>query len=576
MGNNILRDNDASSSDEIQISDPKPVIKEVVQKYDDIDFDNIQPTHQDGRVYCPCGANFSSELIYAYHVETTNSSKCNLYAREKKDTTGWTQRMVNIVPYANKTQNAVIDHGKSHGLFVTIQLEANFDHKKLKRCLAKIPSWTSSLCTEFAEPIVSVVGITSGLWKRWDSKPPKHLKKFKNIGGKDNNNNSNDQPLFPASDEDIFLFIKSNRIDLCNMLSSKILVNIKSAGLKTFGQTIGFGHNPTKEFRPNMGRDLTGFIDGTRNPDHLLRALVDQTLIFPLDDDGNHVAGSYMYAGKFIHNLEKFHKLSDKEKSSIIGRDITKVKSHRGYDDRAENPRLDEEYYRSKDQKTGEVFDSRFHTLRGHGSMYRQAMPFISGPDQGLYFICFSRSLVEIDNALKRMAGHFQGDGSTDAVLDITRAVTSNYYYCPSLEELKSLRKNDNELNPNDEEDVGMTSEKKLRIVAEYCTNCGYFTIYQKVKQIIESVCSDVEFIENPKNPRLASFELSTFDGFLLFSKLSLPDGMNNYPHCFPTSAKLQKKLREYLKLEDKDYTDEEKSSLVWGSSGWEDIMDTQ
>jgi putative iron-dependent peroxidase len=568
MGNKTFTE--SSSEEEVTISNPTP-IKEYTPNFGEINFDDIQPVIEDGRVYCPCGANFSNEYIYAIHAETTNSGRCRLYDKERKDVTGWTRRMVNLVPYANKMQTAVIDHGKNHGLFVPIQLEANFDHAVVKSVLSKIPRWTKKLGQDYKEPIVSVVGITSNIWKRWDPKPPKHLKQFKEIKNKDKS-----EVLFPESNEDLFIFVKCNRIDMCNMLTTKILSDLKKAGLKSFTQTIGFANNPTTDFQPNMARDLTGFIDGTRNPDHLLRALVDQTLIFPLDDDSNHVAGSYMYSGQYIHNLEKFHQMTDGEKSQIIGRDYSKIKSHRGYDNRVENPRLDEEYYRSKDQKTGEAFDSRFHTLRGHGSMYRQAMPYISGPDQGLYFICFSRSLAEIDNALKRMAGHYQENGSTDAVLDITRAVTSNYYYCPSIEELKGLKKNDNVLEINTaviEENMG---EKTLRIVAEYCTNCGYFTIYQKVKNIIESVYPDVEWIENPKNPRLASFELSTHDGFLLFSKLAQPDGMNNYPHCFPTSASLKSKLRTYFNLPEEQYSEDDKKAIVWGLSGWEDIMDTE
>jgi putative iron-dependent peroxidase len=562
MGNTFT--NDKEDSDEMDVGYPEKIEEEPLQ----FDLNNLQPIKRDGRIFCPCGNNFSSEYIYSIHAETTNSGKCKFYDTERRDSTGWTQRMVNLVPYANDCQRGVIDHGKTHGLFVPIQLEANFDHAELKSILSRLPRLTKKISEEYNEPIVSVVGITSGLWKKWDPKPPKHLKKFTEIKVSMNDGGV----VFPESGEDLFLFVKSNRIDLCNMLTSRVLVKIRKVGLKRFSQTIGFANDPTKDQSPNMGRDLTGFVDGTRNPDHLLRALIDQCLVFPGDDDGNHVGGSYMYAGKFIHNLEKFHGFSNEEKSQIIGRDISKTKAHKGYDNRAENPRLDEEYYRSKDQKSGIPHDSRFHTHRSHGSMYRQAMPFISGEDQGLYFICFSRSLAEIDNSIKRMAGHFQKDGSTDAVLDITTSITNNYYYCPSIQELKNLRKNDLILTPNEDVEIQTSNDDKLKIVAEYCTNCGYFTIYQKVKQIIESVCPDVVFIENPKNPRLASFEISTEDGELLFSKLALPDGMNNYPHCFPTSAGLKTKLYKYLKQPVPKFDDSEKNPIVWGLSGWEDI----
>lgn len=262
-----------------------------------------------------------------------------------------------------------------------------------------------------------------------------------------------------------------------------------------------------------------------------------------------------------------------KKKSQLVGRDYSKVKSHKGYDHRAENPRLDVEDYHFKGQRDGENVESTFHTNRGHGSMYRQAMPYISTNDQGLYFICFSRSLNEIDMALKRMAGHFSKNGSTDALLEITRAVTSNYYYCPSLEELSTLK--DTPVLEQIVEKIVQDKETDLNVIFEYCTNCGYFTIYQKARAIIESVYPKVKIIENPKNPRLAAFEIYTEDGFLIFSKLAQPNGMNNFPECFPTGKLLKNKMREYQHLEpitDNDLTEEDKKPVVWGLTDWEHL----
>jgi len=281
-----------------------------------------------------------------------------------------------------------------------------------------------------------------------------------------------------------------------------------------------------------------------------------------------------MYAGRFIHDLLKFHTLNDGEKSKIVGRDYSKVSNHDGYDNRAENPRLDVDEYHFKGQRDGEYVESSFHTNRGHGSMYRQAMPYISSTDQGLYFICFSRSLNEIDMAIKRMSGHFSKDGSTDSLFDITRAVTSNYYYCPSLEELEKLTETPvlEEVN----EKIVVEKDTDRKIIFEYCTNCGYFTIYQKARAYIEKVYPRANIIENPKNPRLAAFEIYTEDGYLIFSKLSLPNGMNNYPECFPTGALIIQKLRDYLKLpplRDEDFSEEDKKPIVWGLTDWEDLF---
>ena len=87
--------------------------------------------------------------------------------------------------------------------------------------------------------------------------------------------------------------------------------------------------------------------------------------------------------------------------------------------------------------------------------MQRHAMPYRGVTEEGLYFIAFSRSLQELENSLKRMAGQEAEvykvfklinkwkDGSSDKLLSITKAVTSNFYYTPSLMELKRLGEQD-------------------------------------------------------------------------------------------------------------------------------------
>lgn len=91
----------------------------------------------------------------------------------------------------------------------------------------------------------------------------------------------------------------TTRQDLCYELALQVLIGL-GPNVARKEQTFGF--------RYMGGRDLTGFIDGTRNPDHLLRALVDVTVIFPDDDVTSHEGGSYMYAGKYVHNLPKVKK----------------------------------------------------------------------------------------------------------------------------------------------------------------------------------------------------------------------------------------------------------------------------
>jgi len=258
-----------------------------------------------------------------------------------------------------------------------------------------------------------------------------------------------------------------------------------------------------------------------------------------------------------------------KKKNEIIGRDYDLEQSHVGYDKRPENPRLDEEEYRSKQVRNGAPSPNAYHTNRGHAAIYRQAMPYVEGDKEGLYFIAFSRTISEFDNALKRMAGQFQPDGSLDNLFKITMAVTSGYYYVPSLVELRELPKAELLTTvPIVPVTVEESGKKKIRIIAEFCTNCGYKTIFLEKKKVLEALSPDIEIIENPQNPRLAAFELYTEDGKLLFSKLALKDGMNNFPHCFPTNQQLVEKVKEVLNIEvPEKYNDSEKT--MWGMSNW-------
>eukprot|EP01043_Picozoa_sp_COSAG02_P000398 COSAG02_NODE_7_length_64539_cov_120.393482_31_plen_186_part_00 len=57
----------------------------------------------------------------------------------------------------------------------------------------------------------------------------------------------------------------------------------------------------------NDGRDLTGAIDGTKNPDATLRTVVEQASIGPRDyPDGAHLGGSFVFCSKFAHRLADF------------------------------------------------------------------------------------------------------------------------------------------------------------------------------------------------------------------------------------------------------------------------------
>jgi len=98
-------------------------------------------------------------------------------------------------------------------------------------------------------------------------------------------------------------------------------------------------------------------------------------------------------------------------------------------------------------------------------------------------------------------------------------------------------------------------------------------------KKVIESLLPNVEFILNPKPPRLSAFEITLqYNGKVIWSKLANPDGMNNYSHCFPTNYQIAKNLVESLipdviTMDDrldiiiKKFDPQEKTN--WGDTNW-------
>eukprot|EP01125_Pyxidicula_operculata_P015187 TRINITY_DN5134_c0_g1_i1.p1 TRINITY_DN5134_c0_g1~~TRINITY_DN5134_c0_g1_i1.p1 ORF type:complete len:592 (-),score=164.93 TRINITY_DN5134_c0_g1_i1:107-1882(-) len=488
------------------------------------------------------------------------------------------------VPFINDTQRGVFAKDKNYGVFVSVRLIDNYNDEEVLHAISSVPEITERLNQELTEKtsIVSAIGVASHIWRRYDQSPPSKLKTFQQKVAKDG------RVVFPATGGDLFLFARANNIDDLYELTKQVKFSF-GKNLKSFERYTSFTHDPTKKFNPNSPKDLTGFVDGTRNPDHLLRALVDETIIFPSDEEKRHVGGSYMYVGRFVHHLEKFWPMSSEEKSDIIGRNYDVIKAHKGYDSRPENPRLDQsDYLDRKSVKAGEALSEvkPWHTHRGHGSMYRQAMPYFQGEEEGLYFIAFSRTLDEFEATLNRMSGNFENsDGSLDNLFKISEAVTSNYYYVPSLPELLEL-KNWKQIPANlrvPESGAIVTNATSSKstddepvIYAEYCTNCGYKTIFNKKKKVITSLLPTVKIIENHISPRLSAFELVLPDKRVIWSKLAQPDGMNNYPECFPTDQQIVLKLKEYfphLKNIESPY---DKPGLTkWGESDWneEDLV---
>jgi deferrochelatase/peroxidase EfeB len=77
-----------------------------------------------------------------------------------------------------------------------------------------------------------------------------------------------------------------------------------------------------------VGRDLTGAIDGTKNPDTSLRTVVEQASIGPRDyAGGSHLGGSFVFCSKFAHRMGDFHAMPAEEQTGVRERDVSRTAS---------------------------------------------------------------------------------------------------------------------------------------------------------------------------------------------------------------------------------------------------------
>lgn len=210
----------------------------------------------------------------------------------------------------------------------------------------------------------------------------------------------------PATQRDLLIHIQALRQDVC-FSAGQLAMRLFAAAIKVEEETQGF--------RWIEERDLTGFIDGTENPQG-----VEERSAIALIAKGNDQGGSYVFTQRYEHQLDKWHKLNTEKQESVIGRT------------KADSVELDDV---PETSHVGRV------DLKENGvglKMVRQSLPYgkVSGA-HGLYFICYCARLHNIEQQLLSMFG--ETDGKTDRLLGFTKAVSGSYYYAPSLKQLNAL-----------------------------------------------------------------------------------------------------------------------------------------
>lgn len=161
-------------------------------------------------------------------------------------------------------------------------------------------------------------------------------------------------------------------------------------------------------YKHSIGRDLTGYEDGTENPKD------ERAVEAAIARGGPGIAGgSFVATQRWVHELSRLERLAPAERDAIVGRN------------RETNEELEDA------PESAHVKRSAQESFEPEAFMVRRSMPFGSLAEHGLYFVAYGKTLDAYERVLRRMVG--LDDGIVDGLFRFSRPVSGGYYFCPPV-----------------------------------------------------------------------------------------------------------------------------------------------
>jgi len=162
-----------------------------------------------------------------------------------------------------------------------------------------------------------------------------------------------------------------------------------------------------------MGRDLSGYEDGTENPEE--DEAVDAAVMVDAGPDLD--GSSFVATQKWIHELSIFNQMPEGERDHVIGRRVS------------DNEELEDAPESAHVKRTAQ------EDFEPEAFVVRRSMPWADASSEGLEFVAFGASLNAFEAQLTRMSG--LEDGTVDALFRFSRPVTGAYFWCPPVRDGK-------------------------------------------------------------------------------------------------------------------------------------------
>lgn len=164
-------------------------------------------------------------------------------------------------------------------------------------------------------------------------------------------------------------------------------------------------------FQYDKNRDLSGYEDGTENPqgEDAIAAAIVQGQGAGLD------GSSFVAVQQWLHDFDTFDVMSTEQQDDVIGRHVSN----------------NEEFEEAPE--SAHVKCSAQEQFNPQAFMLRHSMPWAQGTRGGLEFVAFGKSFYAFEAVMNRMAG--LDDGSQDALFSFTRPLSSSYFWCPPMKD---------------------------------------------------------------------------------------------------------------------------------------------
>lgn len=307
----------------------------------------------------------------------------------------------------NYTSQRTTDAPNNNTIFMVWSFKSNVEKSTLQNAFqtvcALVQNLNNSANTRFPDKRVScVMGISSAAWKMLKLKkiPPKELVDFQPIKGT--------KHTAVSTPGDLHFHLRGDHFSICYDMAiaiQKVLSPVADCTVEEHG------------FRYWDGRAILGFVDGTENPQGTKRDFFGKIG----KEDQAYEGGSYLFVQKYVHDMDAWNNLAQKEQENVIGRS------------KAEDIEMsDETKPKNSHSALANVGDNK--------KIVRDNMPFVNNTTNeiGTYFIAYASTFTTVQLMLEAM---FVGvpKGNYDRILDFSIAKTGTLFFVPTLDMLSDF-----------------------------------------------------------------------------------------------------------------------------------------